>query len=747
MTTNTIQTVEIITRGIAGPAGISDGDRGDVTVSSNGTSIVIDSDAVTYDKIQDLVTANRVLGASAAGTIGEVQITNDYISSSASIALSKLATGALPTAITVTSANISDLSIVNDDVNASAAIAGTKISPDFGDQNIVTTGTVNGKVVIAKTDLSVTSNSAGTSALSYENSTGVFTFTPPDLSSYLTSVAGSALTGTSLASGIVSSSLTSVGSLSSLDVTANITVGGTVDGIDIATDVAANTAKVTNATHTGEVTGATALTIADNAVTNSKMADDAIGINELSATGTASSSTYLRGDNTWATVSGGASAFTGLSDTPSSLGTAGQIMTMNSSANALEFTSDLSFSSGNATFAGDISLANNKKLLIGTDGSNAIPLQIYHNGAHSSIQNFKGNLHLAGQNVRVTNANFGETFISCDVSSAVKLYGWGSSSAFFETTANGAKTTGKLEVTGGLSGSGHQNLLELKHPNTTTTSDGPAVLFNGYYDNSDASVSNEWAFAKIAAENKGSGYGANLKFYVHPGDDDQTSSVVEALNISGNGTTANATFAGNVTLGSGTSPALTINASTDSNSTANEAKVEFRYNQSNTNDSIGYIKLVENATNSFDGHLSFGVPYNNSGTPATHDEVLKINFDKTATFAGDVSIGGSINEKIHDETFDAASENIDPAKGTIQRITLSQAGHTIGFTNMTNGESVLLMIEDGSSGTVTTWTGVTWVTGNAPTLATTGYSLIEVWKAKNSADADTVFACHVGDVA
>ena len=53
---------------------------------------------------------------------------------------------------------------------------------------------------------------------------------------------------------------------SGVSVTGNITVTGTVDGIDIATDVAANTAKVTNATHTGEVTGATALTIADNVV-------------------------------------------------------------------------------------------------------------------------------------------------------------------------------------------------------------------------------------------------------------------------------------------------------------------------------------------------------------------------------------------------------------------------------------------------------------------------------------------------
>ena len=40
---------------------------------------------------------------------------------------------------------------------------------------------------ISLTDLSVTTNTAGTAALSYNNSNGVFTYTPPDLSSYLTS--------------------------------------------------------------------------------------------------------------------------------------------------------------------------------------------------------------------------------------------------------------------------------------------------------------------------------------------------------------------------------------------------------------------------------------------------------------------------------------------------------------------------------------------------------------------------------
>ena len=47
------------------------------------------------------------------------------------------------------------------------------------------------------------------------------------------------------------------------------------------------------------------ITIADigaNAVGNSEMADDAVGVAELSASGTASNTTFLRGDNAWAVV-------------------------------------------------------------------------------------------------------------------------------------------------------------------------------------------------------------------------------------------------------------------------------------------------------------------------------------------------------------------------------------------------------------------------------------------------------------
>ena len=81
---------------------------------------------------------------------------------------------------------------------------------------------------------------------------------------------------------------------------------------NLETAVVANTAKVSNVTHTGDVTGSTALTIAV----------DAVDIAMLSATGTASSSTYLRGDNAWSTVDA----------LPSQTGHAGKYLTTDASS-------------------------------------------------------------------------------------------------------------------------------------------------------------------------------------------------------------------------------------------------------------------------------------------------------------------------------------------------------------------------------------------------------------------------------
>ena len=70
----------------------------------------------------------------------------------------------------------------------------------------------------------------------------------------------------------------------------SVTTGKIVDDAVTADKLATGLA---NATHTGDVTGSTALTIAT----------DAVDIAMLSATGTASATTYLRGDNSWTALS------------------------------------------------------------------------------------------------------------------------------------------------------------------------------------------------------------------------------------------------------------------------------------------------------------------------------------------------------------------------------------------------------------------------------------------------------------
>jgi hypothetical protein len=58
--------IVVTTTGTIGGAGVTDGDKGDITVSASGTVWTIDTAAVTFAKIQN-VTSARLLGRTTAG--------------------------------------------------------------------------------------------------------------------------------------------------------------------------------------------------------------------------------------------------------------------------------------------------------------------------------------------------------------------------------------------------------------------------------------------------------------------------------------------------------------------------------------------------------------------------------------------------------------------------------------------------------------------------------------------------------
>ena len=106
-------------------------------------------------------------------------------------------------------------------------------------------------------------------------------------------------------------------------------------------------------------------------------------------------------------------------------------------------------------------------------------------------------------------------------------------------------------------------------------------------------------------------------------------------------------------------------------------------------------------------------------------------------FTGDVGFGGAIDEAIH--ALSGTSPTLDPSNGTIQTHTLS--GNTTYSDGLSDGESLTLMIDDGSAFTVT-WPSVTWKTdgGDPPTLNETGFTVVVLWKV-----GSTIYGARVGD--
>jgi len=109
----------------------------------------------------------------------------------------------------------------------------------------------------------------------------------------------------------------------------------------------------------------------------------------------------------------------------------------------------------------------------------------------------------------------------------------------------------------------------------------------------------------------------------------------------------------------------------------------------------------------------------------------------TLHVAGDTTFGGAIDETVY--ALSGTSVALNPSNGTIQTHTLS--GNTTYSDSLSAGESITLMIDDGSAYTIT-WPTMTWVNngGSAPTLATSGYTTVALWKVST-----TLYGALVGN--
>lgn len=137
-----------------------------------------------------------------------------------------------------------------------------------------------------------------------------------------------------------------------------------------------------------------------------------------------------------------------------------------------------------------------------------------------------------------------------------------------------------------------------------------------------------------------------------------------------------------------------------------------------------------------------GVAVTANGTEINYLDITTLGTSQaskavTADASGDVKFANAVIETVF--ALSGTTPALNPNNGTVQTWTLS--ANSTPTDSFVAGETMTLMIDDGSAYTIT-WPTMTWVNngGTAPTLATSGYTVIALWKVST-----TLYGALVGD--
>lgn len=367
---------------------------------------------------------------------------------------------------------------------------------------------------------------------------------------------------------------------------------------------------------------------------------------------------------------------------------------------------------GNATFA------DNGKAIFGA-GSD---LQIFHNGSNSYVQD-------NGTGVLIVQGSAGVHIQGRDATDMIRANEGADVALYHNDIQKLATTSTGVDVTGTVAAT--DLVLDTTNPTITSSdADGFLGITGGtsgalggnmrLYGPTHASFANDIVFRTTTA----------VQFRY---DDSASTWNFQANDITTTGAVTATSYAGD---GSGLTGVLSkgpdIGGSVDLNTYTTDGYYH-QNNNANTASGSNYpADLAGMLTVTSDGSMVYQhyQTYNGSGAyQRTKYNVTWHAWDKILD-SGNLTTTGTVTATSYTEAvfvITGTTPALDPVNGSIQTWTLTAA--STPTNSLSSGESMTLMIEDGTAYSIT-WPTMTWVNngGAAPTLATSGKTVVALWK-------------------